>query len=139
MAAWNGWQIDRVVVAFSALLYAGVWIQVSLFHRAGAFKKLVMWAPVILTPLVAAGALAGVARRDGAWGWIAAALFGLGIINGLIGLYYHLRGVKLQVGGFTIRNFMAGPPPVLPLAYSLFGVLGLAALLWNAFPKGGVT
>jgi hypothetical protein len=137
MSAWNGWVVDRAVVAFSALLYTGIWVQVSLFHRAGAFKKLIMWAPVLLTPLVIGGALAGVARRDGAWGWIAASLLAVGLLNGLIGLYYHLRGVRLQVGGFSIRNFMAGPPPVLPFAYSLFGVLGLIALLWNAFPNGG--
>jgi hypothetical protein len=137
MAAWNGWQIDRGVLAFSALMYSGIWVQVSLFHRAGAFKKLVMWAPVLLTPLIIGGTLAGVARRDGAWGWIAATFLATGVLNGLIGLYYHLRGVMLQVGGFTVRNFMAGPPPVLPLAYSLIGILGLMALLWNAFPAGG--
>ena len=136
MAEWTGWTVDRAVLAFTALLYAGVWIQVSLFHRAGAFKKLAMWGPVILTPLIVGGALAGVVRRDGYWGWIAAGVLLLGALEGMIGLYYHLRGVKMQIGGFTMRNFLSGPPPVMPLAYSMFGMLGLLALTWNAFPGG---
>jgi hypothetical protein len=37
-----------------------------------------------------------------------------------------------QVGGFTLRNLVAGPPPVLPLAYSLIGVVGLLGLFWDA-------
>jgi hypothetical protein len=37
------------------------------------------------------------------------------------------------VGGlFSLRNMMAGPPPVLPLAYALTGVLGIIGLMWDA-------
>jgi hypothetical protein len=129
---WEGWSFDRAALAFSALLYAGIWVQVSLFHWAGGFKKLAMWAPVLATPLIIGGILAGVATRAGAWGWVAAALLSFGVLDGLVGLFYHLRGIAAQIGGVSVRNLLSGPPPVLPLAYSLIGLLGLGGLLWNA-------
>jgi hypothetical protein len=129
---WTGWTVNRVVVAFSALMYTGIWVQVSLFHWAGGFKKLAMWGPVLMTPLVVGGALAGVVTRAGVWGWVAGLLLGLGVLDGVVGLYYHLSGVRSQIGGFSIRNWLSGPPPVLPLAYSLIGILGLIGLFWNA-------
>lgn len=132
MAEWQGWTFDRVTVAFSALMYAGIWMQVSLFHWAGGFKKLAMWGPVLATPLVIGGALAGVVTRVGVWGWVAAGLLAFGVLDGLIGLYYHLRGISSQIGGFSMRNLLSGPPPVLPLAYALIGLLGLGGLFWNA-------
>lgn len=132
MEGWPGWNLDRAVVAFSALMYAGIWVQVSLFHWAGGFKKLAMWGPVLATPLIVGGALAGVAPRSGIWGWVAAAFLALGVLDGLIGLYYHVRGIASQIGRFSTRNLLSGPPPILPLAYALIGVLGLGGLLWNA-------
>jgi hypothetical protein len=133
MNAWDGMELGRVVVAFSALLYAGIWVQVSLFHWAGGFRKLAMWGPVVMTPIIVLAALLGFAARDGVLGWVAAAFLAIGVLDGLIGLFYHLRAVGSQVGGLTVvRNFMAGPPPVLPVAYSLAGALGLLGLLWDA-------
>jgi hypothetical protein len=91
-----------------------------------------MWGPVLPTPFVAAAALHGALVRDGAWGWIALALLVLGILEGLGGLYLHLRGVAAQIGGISVRNVLSGPPPLLPLAYSAIGVFGVVALVWNA-------
>jgi hypothetical protein len=133
MAEWDGWQVDRAVLAFSALLYAGIWVQLTLFHWAGGFRKLAMWGPVLATPLIILGILVAVAARDGVWGWVGVGALALGIFDGLVGLYYHLRGIGSQVGGLaSARNYLAGPPPVLPVAYSLAGVLGLIGLVWNA-------
>lgn len=132
MSNWEGWELGRVIVAFSSLMYAGIWIQVSLFHRAGAFKHWAMYVPVIFTPLIIGGALAGVVERSGVWGWVAAAALAFGAVDGLIGLFYHLCGIVSQIGGLTMRNLLSGPPPVLPLAYSLIGILGLIGLLYGA-------
>lgn len=132
VAEWQGWSLDRAVVAFSGLMYAGIWVQVSLFHWAGGFKKLAMWGPVLITPLIVGGIAAAAVSRATPWGWIAGGLLALGALDGLIGLYYHLNGMRKQIGGFSVRNLLSGPPPVLPLAYALIGVLGLGGLLWNA-------
>ena len=132
MSEWEGWDVGRVVLALSAVLYAGIWIQLSLFHWAGAFKHFAMWIPVFATPFFVAGAVLGVVAREEPWGWIAAALLGVGVIEGLAGLYFHLRGMRYQIGGFSMRNLLSGPPPLLPVAFSMTGVFGLVGLLWNA-------
>ena len=116
----------------AAVMYAGIWAQVTLFHWAAAFASRAMWAPVLMTPfIVLAAALAVLTRQDPS-GWIAAVALAIGALDGLYGLYRHLRGTASQIGGFTLRNLMAGPPPVLPLAYSLIGIVGLLGLLWDA-------
>ncbi|MDQ4005333.1 MAG: hypothetical protein M3135_03405, partial [Actinomycetota bacterium] len=85
--------------------------------------------PVIVTPLFVGGAVLGMAVRDGVWGGVAGALLAAGVLEGLAGLYYHLRGIRSQIGGFSMRNLLSGPPPVLPLAYALIGVVGLVGLI----------
>jgi hypothetical protein len=132
MNEWGGWGFDRAVLLFAAVAYLVIWIQLSLFHWAGGFKHWAMWGPVLATPLVVAGAVAGAFERDSAWGWVAFGLLAFGVAEGLLGLYYHLRGMASQVGGFSTRNVLSGPPPMLPIAYAAMGVLGIAGLLWNA-------
>jgi hypothetical protein len=132
VSAWDGWDVDRAVLLFTAVAFLVIWVQVSLFHWAGAFKHWAMWAPVVATPVVALGAVLGALQRDGVLGWIALVLLAVSALEGLVGLGYHLRGITFQVGGFTMRNLLSGPPPMLPLAYAAIGVLGLGALVWNA-------
>jgi hypothetical protein len=132
MEPWDGWELGRAIVAFSALLYAGIWVQLTLMHWAAGFRRWEMLPPVFVTPVIVLCALLGVAMRDGVLGWIAVAALAVGAIEGLAGLFFHLRGAMYQVGGLTLRNLMAGPPPVLPVAYSLAGVLGLLGMLWDA-------
>lgn len=132
MASWSGWELGRAVLLLTAAGYVVIWAQLSLYHWAGAFKHWAMWGPVLATPFVAAGAVLGAIARDGVWGWIALVLLLAGILEGLGGLYLHLRGVWAQIGGITVRNVLAGPPPLLPVAYSAIGVFGVAALVWNA-------
>jgi hypothetical protein len=87
-----------------------------------------MVPPVILTPVIAVLGALGAIDGDGVTAWISAAAFTVGIVEGLVGEFFHLHGTSYQVGGFTLRNFMGGPPPVLPIAYSLAGALGLIGL-----------
>ncbi len=131
MDEWREWNLDRAVLAFSAVLYLGIWVQLTLMHWAGGFKHRMMWGPVLATPLFAAAAAAAAITRGGALGWLLAAVLALGVLVGLVGLRYHVRGIRSQIGGFSLRNVLSGPPPVLPLAYSLIGVLAVGALLWN--------
>ncbi|MDQ4004795.1 MAG: hypothetical protein M3135_00630, partial [Actinomycetota bacterium] len=106
MDPWTGWELGRSVLLLAAVMYTGIWLQLSLFHRAGAFKHWAMYVPVIVTPLFVGGAVLGMAFRDGIWGWVAAALLAAGVLEGLAGLYYHLRGIHSQIGGFSMRNLL---------------------------------
>jgi hypothetical protein len=49
-----------------------------------------------------------------------------------MGLYFHVQGIRSQIGGLSTRNLLSGPPPMLPLAYASVGALGAGALVWNA-------
>lgn len=132
MEPWQGWATGRLVLALSAVMYAGIWVQVSLMHWAGGFARRAMYAPVLSTPIVVGIAAAAVVSRADPWGWVAVVALAVAIASGLYGLYRHLKGVRSQIGGFSARNFLAGPPPILPLAYSLIGVVGLVGLLGDA-------
>jgi hypothetical protein len=128
---WSGWDVDRVVLAFMSALFVGMWVQLTLMHWAGGFRHKAMWGPVVATPLFAAAALVGMWRRDGVVGWLVLALLVIGAVEGLIGLGLHLRGLSAQVGGWSVRNLLAGPPPLLPVAYTLVGVVAIVALVWH--------
>jgi hypothetical protein len=128
----EGWDADRAAVVFAAVLYGGLWVQVGLMHWAGGFKKRAMWVPVVVTPLLVAAAVAGTVSRGGAFGGVMAGVLAVGVAVGLVGVALHVRGIVGQVGGWSLRNALAGPPPVLPLAYALIGVLGIGGLVWHA-------
>lgn len=132
MTDWDGWPAERGALVLCAVLYAGIWVQVTLMHWAGGFKARAMWAPVVITPLFAAAAAVGVIDRGGALGWALVAVLAVGVTLGLFGVLLHLRGITGQIGGMSLRNLLSGPPPILPLAYALIGTLGVGALVWDA-------
>jgi hypothetical protein len=132
MSGWIGWELGRAVLVVAAVLFVGIWVQVTLMHWAGGFKHVAMWGPVLATPLFVAAALAGAVIRDGVFGWVVAAVLAVAVLEGLVGVWFHLRGIARQIGGFNLRNVLSGPPPMLPLAYALVGVLGLVGVMWNA-------
>ena len=49
MEDWEGWETGRLVLVMTAVLFAGIWVQLSLMHWAGAFKRWQMWVPVFVT------------------------------------------------------------------------------------------
>jgi hypothetical protein len=130
---WRGWDAGRTVLAVVAVMYAGVWVQVSLMHWAGGFARRAMYGPVVSTPVVVGIVAAAVISREDPWGWIGVAVLAIAVLLGLYGVYRHLKGVRSQIGGFSVRNFLSGPPPVLPLAYSLIGVVGVVGLVSDAW------
>jgi hypothetical protein len=92
-----------------------------------------MWGRVGGIPLFMAAAGTGAGSRDGGLGWIlatlfaAALLFAAAVLERLGGLVFGLRGVARQIGGWSVHNLPAGPPPMLPLPDALIGALGLIA------------
>ncbi len=128
---WTGWPLERVMLLVVGILYLVVGIQVTLFHYRQNFNKKVMWVPVIEAPLIGAASLMYVAY---AADWLAtfnAVLYWIAIASGLIGSVYHIRGVGKRVGGYVLRNFLVGPPAMLPSLISALGVIGLIALYWG--------
>jgi hypothetical protein len=133
MNTWDGWPFNRVYLLLVAVAFVVIGAQVFLFHWRAAFRARSMYGPVVAAPVIAAAGIAAAATRDDPVGWIAAAVFAVGVLDGLLGVALHLRGVAARVGGFTLRNLTAGPPPLLPLAFAALAITGGLAVVWEAW------
>jgi hypothetical protein len=132
MDAWDGWPFARLYMLLVALAFAVIGLQVLLFHWRAGFRSLTMYGPVLLAPVVVLAGVVGAIQRDGLLGWLVLAVFGLGVIDGLVGVFEHWRGIARRIGGFSLRNLMSGPPPLLPVAFMALALTGALALVWEA-------
>jgi hypothetical protein len=132
MDAWDGWPFARLYMLLVALAFLVVGLQVLLFHWRAGFRRLTMYGPVLLAPVLVLAGVVGALQRDGLVGWVVLAVFTLGILDGIIGTVEHLRGIARRIGGFSLRNLMSGPPPLLPVAFMALALTGALALVWEA-------
>ena len=132
MDAWEGWGFQRFYLLFVGAAFLMLGLQVLLFHWRAAFRKWTMYGPVLLAPVLAAAGVVAAITRDGLLGWAALVVFGLGVLDGLVGVFEHLRGIGERIGGFTLRNLVAGPPPLLPAMFMALAVSGGLAIVWSA-------
>ena len=132
MAGWDGWPFARLYLLLLAVAFLVVGAQVLLFHWQAAFRAKTMYVPVILAPIVAAVAIVTSLVRNDLTAWVAVAVFAVALVVGLVGVVLHLRGVAQRIGGFTLRNVVAGPPFLLPLAYGALALTGGLAVIWQA-------
>jgi len=130
--AWEGWPFARVYLLLVAVAFLVVGTQVLLFHWRAAFRDRTMYLPVVAAPLLAVAGIATAIVRNDAVGWTAVAVFAVGVLGGLLGVVLHLRGVAARIGGFTLRNLVAGPPFLLPLAFAALALTGGLAVVWQA-------
>ena len=132
MDAWDGWPFARLYMLLVALAFLVIGLQVLLFHWRGGFRRLTMYGPVLLAPVLVLAGVVGAAKRDGVLGCVVLAVFALGVVDGLVGVFEHFRGIARRVGGFSLRNLMSGPPPLLPVAFTALALTGALALVWEA-------
>jgi hypothetical protein len=114
-----------LLAAFSAIVSG---FEAYIQHQRGAFSHWLMWTPVWLTPpTVLVSGLAVFSGRVGRTALPALSLVSL--IDGVIGFYYHLRGIERLPGGRRLGqyNIVMGPPIFAPLLTCLVGVLGILA------------
>lgn len=128
---WNGWPIDRITILFVSLAFLLIGIQVTLFHYRQNFHHKSMWVPVLAAPLFF---IAGVAYSFYNVSWLSTLFLWfmwIGVLNGLVGFYYHFRGVGVRVGGWALRNFLIGPPIILPLLFTAMSTFALIVIYWR--------
>ncbi|HEX2110226.1 MAG TPA: hypothetical protein VHF67_01620 [Gaiellaceae bacterium] len=132
MEAWDAWPFARLYMLLVALAFVVIGVQVLLFHWRAGFRRRTMYGPVLLAPVIVVAGVVGALQRDGPLGWIVLSVFALGIFDGLVGIVEHLRGIARRIGGFSLRNLMSGPPPLLPVAFTALALTGVLALVWEA-------
>jgi hypothetical protein len=131
MDGWEGWDFQRFYLLFVAAAFVLIGLQVLLFHWRAAFSKRTMYLPVLASPFLALAGIVAAVTREGVVGWIALAIFAIGVVDGAVGVYEHVRGVAGRMGGFSPRNLVGGPPVLLPATFAAVAFSGGLAVLWG--------
>jgi hypothetical protein len=103
-------------------------LEVGYEHYKGGYSNPVMYTPVALSGALAAAGLSGVFSR-----WAARivlrAVSALTLADGVIGFFFHIRGVARKPGGWRlpVTNIVMGPPIFAPLLFGTSAYLGLMA------------
>lgn len=115
------------ITAISAVLVA---FEVYYEHYKGSFGNKMMWSPIVVTPPIVASGIAGIFSRRVAKTWLpfTSAIY---VLTGLIGFFFHVRGVHRRPGGWRepTYNIVMGPPTVAPGLFAMVGGMGLLAAL----------
>lgn len=103
-------------------------LEVGYEHYKGSYSNPVMYTPVILSGALAGSGVLGVFSRWSArtvLRWVSIAT----LIDGIIGFFFHVRGVARKPGGWSIpvTNIVMGPPIFAPLLFGTSAYLGLMA------------
>jgi hypothetical protein len=119
---------QRTLAALAALSALPLGAEVYLEHFRGSFGDKWMWTPIVLSPLLSAAGLAGV-RSQRAATTVLPAISALYCLDGMIGVYTHIQGVRKRPGGFSepLYNLVMGPPLLAPGSLALVGGIGLAS------------
>lgn len=116
-----------LVTAFASLLGG---LEVTLEHYRGSYSQQVMYTPVFLSAALAVAGVGAALNR-----WAARVLLPVAslllLVDGVLGFYFHVRGVARKPGGWRVpvMNVIMGPPLFAPLLLALNGYLGVIASL----------
>jgi len=124
-------RFERSLSGLTAFAAAVTTAEIYLEHYRASFGNKMMWSPIVVTPPVMVAGIGGVFSRRWAKTYlpITALIY---TANGLLGEYYHARGVARRPGGFdqASYNLAMGPPIMAPGLMTIVGMMGvLAALL----------
>jgi hypothetical protein len=121
-------QRSLAVIAAISSVFSG-W-EVTSEHYRGSYSQRVMYSPLVLSGALVVAGLGGAVNRK-----LARTIMPLvslaTMLDGLIGFFFHIRGIKRKPGGWRIPifNIVMGPPLFAPLLFALSGYLGVIASL----------
>lgn len=120
-------QLMALASAFLAVLAGG---EAYLEHLRGSYNQRAMWTPVWLTPPMV-GAAIGAAWSERIAHRVLPITSVVTFLDGMLGFFLHLRGIKRMPGSFENLQFnlTMGPPLFAPLLFSAVGLLGFVAYL----------
>ena len=119
---------QRLLSAATAASALPLGVEIYVNHYGGSFGNKWMWTPVVLSPALAAAGVAGVVSERAAR-TVLPALSAVFLLDGLAGVFFHLRGAYRKPGGFkeATYNLVMGPPALAPGSLTMVGGIGLAA------------
>ncbi|HEY1852954.1 MAG TPA: hypothetical protein VGG40_00075 [Solirubrobacterales bacterium] len=125
---WRRGRVQRGLAAATALSALPLGLEIYFEHFRGSFGDKWMWTPIVLSPALTAAGAAAVRSEEAAKTWLPA-ISALYCLDGLIGVYTHVQGVRKRPGGFSepLYNIVMGPPLLAPGSLTLVGGMGLAA------------
>ncbi len=123
-------RFERSLSGLTAVAATVTTAEVYLEHYKASFGNKWMWSPIIVTPPVIIAGVAGVFSKR----WAKTALPATALVytaTGLLGEYFHARGVARKPGGWSLAsyNLPMGPPISAPGLMTLVGGMGLLAAL----------
>jgi hypothetical protein len=121
-------RVQRSLAAATAASALPLGLEIYFEHFRGSFGDKWMWTPVVLSPALAVAGAAAV-RSERAATTALPAVSALYCLDGLIGVYTHVQGVRKRPGGFgePLYNIVMGPPLLAPGSLALVGGMGLVA------------
>ncbi|MGH3721268.1 MAG: hypothetical protein ACRDRI_20930 [Pseudonocardiaceae bacterium] len=123
-------RFERSLSGLTAVAAVVTGAEVYLEHYKASFGNKWMWSPIVLTPPLVVAGVAGVFSKRCAKTAlpVTAALYAA---NGLLGEYFHARGVSRKPGGWKLAgyNLPMGPPISAPGLMTMVGGMGLLAAL----------
>jgi hypothetical protein len=119
---------QRLLAGATAVSALPLGVEVFANHYGGSFGNRWMWTPVVLSPVLAASGVAGVVSERAAR-TVLPAVSSVYLIDGLLGVFFHLRGAARKPGGLrhATYNLVMGPPALAPGSLAMIGGIGLAA------------
>ncbi|MGH3845512.1 MAG: hypothetical protein ACRDR6_29315 [Pseudonocardiaceae bacterium] len=123
-------RFERSLSGLTAVAAVVTGAEIYLEHYKASFGNKWMWSPIVLTPPLVAAGIGGVFSKR----WAKTALpitAALYAANGLLGEYFHARGVSRKPGGWRgySYNLPMGPPITAPGLMTMVGGMGLLAAL----------
>jgi hypothetical protein len=103
-------------------------IEVAYEHYRGSYSRRAMYTPVILSGAMTVAGVAGFASKTAAKSVLRYTSI-VTLADGLIGFYFHTRGIERKPGGWRLplTNIVMGPPICGPLLFGVAAYLGLMA------------
>jgi hypothetical protein len=121
-------RMQRTLAAATAVSAPPLGLEIYLEHYKGSFGDKWMWTPIWLTPALTAAGIAGVVSERAARS-VLPAVSAVYALDGVVGVYTHLQGIRKRPGGFkeATYNLVMGPPLLAPASLCAVGVLGILA------------
>lgn len=123
-------RFERSLSGLTAVAALVTTAEIYFEHYKASFGNKWMWSPILVTPPVMVAGIGGVFSRK----WAKTVLpitAGIYTANGLLGEYFHARGVARKPGGWANAsyNVPTGPPIAAPGLMCIVGGMGLLAAL----------